>query len=77
MWAAQGLKIERTMSFFISPGGLGTMGYGIPKPGLSSSGSFLGARLQLLPVMVVFRWACRKVWNSCLEEELPLKIIGF
>ncbi|MGI6144995.1 MAG: biosynthetic-type acetolactate synthase large subunit [Clostridia bacterium] len=74
MWAAQGLKIERTRSF-ISSGGLGTMGYGIP--------AGIGAQVAFpkRPVIVItgdgsFQMGMSEL-GTCLEEELPLKIIIF
>ena len=74
MWAAQGLNIKKPRTF-ISSGGLGTMGYGIP--------AGIGAQVSCpqCPVLVITGDASFQMGMSelgtCLEEELPLKIIIF
>ncbi|MDD2211477.1 MAG: biosynthetic-type acetolactate synthase large subunit [Clostridia bacterium] len=74
MWAAQGLNLQKPRTF-ISSGGLGTMGYGIPA-GIGAQEAF-----PKRPVVVItgdgsFQMGIPEL-GTCLEEELPLKIIIF
>ena len=72
MWAAQILNVQKPRTF-ISSGGLGTMGYGIP--------AGIGAQMAFpqRPVIVItgdgsFQMGMSEL-GTCLDEELPLKII--
>lgn len=74
IWAAQGLNLQKPRTF-ISSGGLGTMGYGIP--------AAVGAQVAFpqRPVVVItgdgsFQMGMPEL-GTCLEEDLPLKIIIF
>ncbi|MGI6606880.1 MAG: biosynthetic-type acetolactate synthase large subunit [Peptococcia bacterium] len=74
IWAAHALKLQRTRSF-ISSGGLGTMGYGIP--------AAVGAQVAYpgRPVVVItgdgsFQMGMNEL-GTCLAEDLPLKIVIF
>lgn len=74
IWAAQGLKLQETRTF-ISSGGLGTMGYGIP--------AAVGAQVACPQRTVVvitgdgsFQMGMPEL-GTCLAEDLPLKIIIF
>lgn len=74
IWAAQGLKLQEPRTF-ISSGGLGTMGYGIP--------AAIGAQVanpQRSVVVITgdgsFQMGMPEL-GTCLAEDLPLKIIIF
>ena len=74
IWAAQGLNLPKSRTF-ISSGGLGTMGYGIP--------AAVGAQVAFpqRPVVVItgdgsFQMGMPEL-GTCLAENLPLKIIIF
>lgn len=72
MWAAQLLNVKEPRTF-ISSGGLGTMGYGIP----SGIGALVACPQRTVVVITgdgSFQMGMSEL-GTCLEEDLPLKII--
>jgi len=74
MWAAQGLNLQKPRTF-ISSGGLGTMGYGIPA-GIGAQEAFAKRPVVVITGDGSFQMGIPEL-GTCLEEELPLKIIIF
>lgn len=74
MWVAQGLNLKKPRTF-ISSGGLGTMGYGIPA-GLGAQVAFPKRSVVVITGDGSFQMGMSEL-GTCLEEDLPLKIIIF
>lgn len=74
MWAAQLLNVKKPRTF-ISSGGLGTMGYGIPA-GMGALVAFPKRSVVVITGDGSFQMGMSEL-GTCLEEELPLKIIIF
>ncbi|HHY06333.1 MAG TPA: biosynthetic-type acetolactate synthase large subunit [Clostridia bacterium] len=72
MWSAQSLSFKKTRTF-ISSGGLGTMGYGIPA-GVGAQVAFPGRPVVVITGDGSFQMGMPEL-GTCLAEDLPLKII--
>lgn len=74
IWAAQGLKLRKPRTF-ISSGGLGTMGYGIPAA-IGAQVACPGRTVVVITGDGSFQMGMPEL-GTCLAEDLPLKIILF
>jgi len=74
IWAAHDLKLQRPRTF-ISSGGLGTMGYGIPA-GVGAQVACPGRSVVVITGDGSFQMGMNEL-GTCLAEDLPLKIIIF
>lgn len=74
MWAAQLLNLRKPCTF-LSSGGLGTMGYGIPA-GVGAQVAFPQRQVVVITGDGSFQMGMSEL-GTCLEENLPLKIIIF
>ncbi|MDD4048718.1 MAG: thiamine pyrophosphate-dependent enzyme, partial [Clostridia bacterium] len=72
LWAAQSIKFRKTRTF-ISSGGLGTMGYGIPAA-VGAQIAFPNRDVVVITGDGSFQMGMAEL-GTCLDEELPLKII--